>query len=381
VSSQAVLSRRALNRALLSRQLLLDRVDLPDEAGRRRATVIQAIEHLIGLQAQAPFPPYYGLWSRLGGFRPEDLAALLTDRRAVRIALMRGTIHLVSARDCLPLRRLVQPVLERGLRGTFGKQLAGVDPAAVAAAGRELVESEPMTFSRLGDALAGHWPDHPPAALAQAVRAYVPLVQVPPRAVWGRAGQSAHTSAEHWLGLAAEQDPADPERDTLAGLVTRYLAAFGPATARDVAAWSGLTGLRAVMDQLRPSLVTFRDEQGAELFDLPSAPRPGEEAPAPVRLAAEFDNLLLSHADRSRVIRAENLKRFYTINGVFPGAVLIDGFVAGMWRLARTKSTATLTVELFGSTRERAQVAREAERMLAFCASGASHDIRFAPIA
>jgi hypothetical protein len=381
VSSQAVLSRRALNRALLSRQLLLDRVDLPDEAGRRRATVIQAIEHLVGLQAQAPFPPYYGLWSRLGGFRPEDLAALLTDRRAVRIALMRGTIHLVSARDCLPLRRLVQPVLERGLRGAFGKQLAGVDPAAVAAAGRELVESEPMTFSRLGDALAGHWPDHPPAALAQAVRAYVPLVQVPPRAVWGRAGQSAHTSAEHWLGLAAEQDPADPERDTLAGLVTRYLAAFGPATARDVAAWSGLTGLRAVMDQLRPSLVTFRDEQGAELFDLPSAPRPGEEAPAPVRLAAEFDNLLLSHADRSRVIQAENLKRFYTINGIFPGAVLIDGFVAGMWRLARTKSTATLTVELFRSTRERAQVAREAERMLAFCASGASHDIRFAPIA
>ena len=381
MSSQAVLSRRALNRALLSRQLLLDRVDLPDEAGRRRATVIQAIEHLVGLQAQAPFPPYYGLWSRLGGFRPEDLAALLTDRRAVRIALMRGTIHLVSARDCLPLRRLVQPVLERGLRGAFGKQLAGVDPAAVAAAGRELVESEPMTFSQLGDALAGHWPDHPPAALAQAVRAYVPLVQVPPRAVWGRAAQSAHTSAEHWLGLAAEQDPADPERDTLARLVTRYLAAFGPATARDVAAWSGLTGLRAVMDQLRPSLVTFRDEQGAELFDLPSAPRPGEEAPAPVRLAAEFDNLLLSHADRSRVIQAENLKRFYTINGIFPGAVLIDGFVAGMWRLARTKSTATLTVELFGSTRERPQVAWEAERMLAFCASGASHDIRFAPIA
>jgi hypothetical protein len=381
VSSQAVLSRRALNRALLSRQLLLDRVDLPDEASRRRATVIQAIEHLVGLQAQAPFPPYYGLWSRLGGFRPEDLAALLTDRRAVRIALMRGTIHLVSARDCLPLRRLVQPVLERGLRGAFGKQLAGVDPAAVAVAGRELVESEPMTFSQLGDALAGHWPDHPPAALAQAVRAYVPLVQVPPRAVWGRAGQSAHTSAEHWLGPAAEQGPADPDRDTLAGLVTRYLAAFGPATARDVAAWSGLTGLRAVMDQLRPSLVTFRDEQGAELFDLPSAPRPGEEAPAPVRLAAEFDNLLLSHADRSRVIQADDLKRFYTINGIFPGAVLIDGFVAGMWRLARTKSTAMLTVELFSSTRERAQVAWEAERMLAFCASGASHDIRFAPIA
>ena len=378
-----MLSRRALNRALLSRQLLLDRVDLPDEAGRRRATVIQAIEHLVGLQAQAPFPPYYGLWSRLGGFRPQDLATLLTDRSVVRIALMRGTIHLVSARDCLPLRRLVQPVLERGLRGSFGKQLAGVDPAAVAAAGRELLEAEPMTFSQLGEALAGRWPDHPAAALAQAVRALVPLVQLPPRAVWGRAGQSVHTSAEHWLGRAARRaaaDPVHPGAETLAGLVTRYLGAFGPATARDVAAWSGLTGLRAVLDQLRPSLVTFRDEQGAELFDLPLAPRPDEEVPAPVRLAAEFDNLLLAHADRSRVVHADDLKRFYTINGIFPGAVLIDGFVAGMWRLARTKSTATLTVEMFGASGERDQVAREAERMLAFCASGASHDIRFAPI-
>ena len=150
-----VLSPRALNRALLSRQLLLDRPDLPDEEDGRRAAVISAIEHLVGLQAQAPFPPYYGLWSRLGGFRPQDLATLLTDRSVVRIALMRGTIHLVSARDCLPLRRLVQPVLERGLRGSFGKQLAGVDPAAVAAAGRELVEAEPMTFSQLGEALAG----------------------------------------------------------------------------------------------------------------------------------------------------------------------------------------------------------------------------------
>jgi hypothetical protein len=380
VSTEAaeVLSQRALNRALLSRQLLLDRPGLSDEADRRRATVIGTVEHLVGLQAQAPFPPYYGLWSRLGGFRPDDLAALVTDRSVVRIAVMRGTIHLVSARDCLPLRRLVQPVLERGLRGSFGKQLAGVDAVAVAAAGRELVESEPMTFSQLGDALAERWPDHPPAALAQAVRAHVPLVQVPPRAVWGRAGQSLHTSAEHWLGHAA---PAHPETDTLAGLVTRYLRAFGPATARDVAAWSGLTGLRAVMDQLRPSLVTFRDEQGAELFDLPSAPRPGEDVPAPVRLAAEFDNLLLAHADRSRVVHPGHLKRFYTINGIFPGAVLIDGFVAGMWRLARTRNTATLTVELFGSTRERDQVAREAELMLAFCAPGAAHDIRFAAIA
>ena len=386
--SSQVLSQRALNRALLGRQLLLDRVDLPAEAARRRAAVIATIEHLVGLQAQAPFPPYYGLWSRLGGFRPDDLATLITDRSVVRIAVMRGTIHVVSARDCLPLRGLVQPVLDRGLRGSFGKQLAGVDAAAVAAAGRELVEADPMTFGALGERLAEAWPDHPPAALAQAVRAHVPLVQVPPRAVWGRSGQSLHTSAEHWLGAgpaacgggaAAAADPASPP--TLAGLVTRYLAAFGPATARDVTAWSGLTGLRAVMDELRPSLVTFRDEQGAELFDLPSAPRPDGDVPAPVRLAAEFDNLLLSHADRSRVVHPDHLRRFYTINGIFPGSVLIDGFVAGMWRLARAKHAATLTIELFGSARARGRVRREAERMLAFCAPGATHDIRFAPIA
>jgi len=373
-----VLSPRALNRALLSRQLLLDRPHLPDETDGRRAAVISAIEHLVGLQAQAPFPPYYGLWSRLGGFRPEDLGSLITDRSVVRIALMRGTIHLVSARDCLPLRRQLQPVLERGLRGTFGRQLAGVDPVALAAAGRELVESAPMTFSQLGAALTERWPDHPPAALAQGVRALVPLVQVPPRAVWGRAGQARHTSAEHWLGQPDHGAAGRPE--SLAELVRGYLAAFGPATVRDVAAWSGLTGLRPVLDELRPSLVTFRDEQGTELFDLPSAPRPGGDASAPVRLVAEFDNLLLSHADRSRVVSTENLKRFYTINGIFPGSVLIDGFVAGLWRLARNSGSATLTIELFGPEQDLDPVVGEAERMLAFCAADASGHIRFAAI-
>ena len=151
-----MLSERALNRALLSRQRLLRRPELPAAAGARRAAVVaETVEHLVGLQAQAPFPPYYGLWSRLGGFRPGDLAELITDRSVVRIALMRGTIHLVSARDCLPLRQLVQPVLDRGLRGAYGKQLAGADTAAVAAAGRAAVETQPMTFSELGAALAG----------------------------------------------------------------------------------------------------------------------------------------------------------------------------------------------------------------------------------
>jgi hypothetical protein len=377
-----VLSRRAVNRALLARQLLLDRQRLPDAGRERAAQVVGTIEHLVGLQAQAPFPPYYGLHSRLEGFGPEDLATLITDRSVVRIALMRGTIHLVSARDCLPLRQLVQPVIERGMRGAFGKQLAGVDPAALAAAGRSLVAAEPMTFSQLGQALAARWPDHPPAALAQGVRAFVPLVQVPPRAVWGQAGQAAHTSAEHWLG----QRPAPAAPSELARLVTRYLGAFGPATVRDVQAWSGLTGLKAVLEQLRPCLVTFRDEQGAELFDLPTAPRPGADVPAPPRLVAEFDNLVLSHAERSRVISAGATSRIYTVNGVIPGTVLIDGFVTGMWRLDRARKTATLTIELFGPESARGPrsardtLAAEAGRVLAFTAPGTTHHIRFAPL-
>jgi hypothetical protein len=371
------LSLRDVNRALLSRQLLLDRLSMPADEPGRAARVIQTIEHLVGLQAQAPFPPYYGLHSRLDGFRPGDLAARLTDRSVVRIALMRGTIHLVSARDCLPLRRLLQPVIERGMQGAHGRYLPGVDWAALAAAGRALVESEPMTFSELGRALAEHWPEHRPADLAQAVRAFVPLVQVPPRAVWGLAGVSRHTSAEHWLGLRPGEPEAAPELDQL---VLRYLGAFGPATVRDVAAWSRLTGLRAAVERLRPSLVTFRDEQGAELFDLPSAPRPGGDVPAPVRLVAEFDNLVLSHADRSRVISAASAKRFYPVNGVIPGSVLIDGFVAGMWRVARGRGAATLTIELFGPTRQRAEMVEEAERVLSFCAPDASPDIRFGPL-
>jgi hypothetical protein len=382
-----VLSRRAVNRALLARQLLLDRPRLPEAGPERAAQVTSTIEHLVGLQAQAPFPPYYGLHSRLDGFRPEDLAALITDRSVVRIALMRGTIHLVSARDCLPLRQLVQPVIERGLRGAFGKQLAGVDPAALAAAGRSQVEAEPMTFSQLGQVLAARWPDHPPAALAQGVRAFVPLVQLPPRAVWGKAGQSVHTSAEHWLGQPGPvpgDGPADPA--ALARLVTRYLGAFGPATVRDVQAWSGLTGLKAVLEQLRPCLVTFRDEQGAELFDLPTAPRPGGDVPAPPRLAAEFDNLVLSHAERSRVISPGATSRISTVNGVIPGTVLIDGFVTGMWRLERGRAAATLFIELFGPESAhgprsaRDALAAEAGRVLAFGAPGMPHHIRFAPL-
>jgi hypothetical protein len=439
--SSGQLSSRALNRALLDRQLLLRPAALPAAAADRADQVMDVIERLAGLQAQAPFPPYYGLWSRLDGFRPDDLAALIAGRRAVRIALMRATIHLVSARDCLAMRPLIQPVLDRGLAANWGKQLPGVDRRALAAAGRALVEERPMTFSELGAALSERWPQYPPAALAQGVRTLVPLVQVPPRAIWGAAGQARHTSAEAWLGqhsapadprpggapapgsaamadgpAAGQEGTAEPAAPggaaapdgraiaegpaasresaagagrpvsvhTLDGLVLRYLAAFGPASVRDVQAWSGLTRLAEVTERLRPRLRGFRDENGIELFDLPDAPRPDPQTPVPVRLVAEFDNLLLSHADRSRIIAAADRPRLATKNGIFPGAVLVDGFAAGTWRISRSARAATLTLEPFGKmpVKHREAVTREGSRLLAFAAPDVPvHDIRFEPAA
>jgi hypothetical protein len=370
-----VLNPRALNRALLARQMLLEPAPLPEGPGRADA-VIAMVEHLAGLQAQAPFPPYYGLWSRLTGFQPSDLADLLVGRRVVRIALMRSTIHLVSARDCLTFRPLIQPVLDRSLSANFGTQLAGLDTAALAEAGRALVDAEPRTFGELGGLLAPDWPGHSPNALAQGVRTLVPLVQIPPRAVWGAVGQARHTSAEAWLGSALDSSPS------LDALVTRYLAAFGPATVADVQAWSGLTRLAEVVDRLRPGLRTFRDERGKELFDLPDAPRPAPDTRAPVRLVAEFDNLVLSHADRTRVISPDHRQRLYTRNGIFPGTVLVDGFVAGMWRITRSRGAAALTVELFAkvSAVDRDAVTAEGARLLHFAAPGDDHEIRFAPL-
>jgi hypothetical protein len=374
--SPEVLSSQALNRALLSRQGLLS--PPPHLAGATPAgRVIEMVEHLVGLQAQAPFPPYYGLWSRLADFQPSDLATLITERKVVRLALMRGTIHLVSARDGLRLRPLVQPVMDRALKAVFGTRLADIDTRSLAAAGRALVEEEPRTFSELGALLSPQWPGHDPAALAQGVRALVPLVQVPPRAIWGAAGQARHTSAESWLGGRTDGSAS------LDSLVERYLAAFGPASVRDVQAWSGLTRLQEVASRLRPRLRTFRDEHGTELLDLPEAPRPDPATPVPVRLTAEFDNLTLSHADRTRIISDRNRARLFTRNGVFPGIVLVNGFAAGMWRIARPRGAAVLTVEPFAPTqeRDRGAITREALRLLDFAAPGAqARDVRFEPI-
>jgi hypothetical protein len=354
-STTPVLSRRALNRATLARQLLLRRSGM---------SVPEAVEHLVGVQAQTPHTWYVGLWSRLDGFRPEHAGDLLTDRRLVRAALMRATIHLVTAADCLALRPLVQPVLERSVNNSFGRHLVGIDRDKLVDAGRALVDERPLTFAALGALLAERWPDRDPASLAQAVRTGVTLVQVPPRGVWGRSGPAAHTSAETWLG-----DIAFPDL-TLPRMVLRYLAAFGPATVMDIQTWCGLTRLREVVDGLRPELVTFRDEEGRELFDLPEAPRPDADTPAPPRFLYDFDNLLLSHADRGRVVTDDVRRQAYDPHGPTPQFVLVDGFTGGDWRITRQRRAATLVIRPYArlSDEDSAALVDEGATLLAFAA-------------
>ncbi|MBM7172319.1 AlkZ family DNA glycosylase [Streptomyces sp. G44] len=384
-----VLSTRALNRATLERQLLLRR--------SRELSVKDAVTHLVGLQAQNVKPPYYALAARLADFDPRELSALLESRELVRMVTLRSTIHLHTAADARVLRPFVQDALVREL-SAFRGGLAGVDLGELAEAAREAVEAEPRTMQQLREILLVRWPDADPQALAIAARCTLPLVQVTPRGLWRRSGQVALTTVEKWLGPGADaalrpvsedrrSDGRMPEdgllRDRLPedrlpedrvpedivpeDIVLRYLAAFGPASVKDMQTWARLTRMRGVFERLRPRLRTFRDENGVELFDLPDAPRPDADTPAPPRFLPEFDNLLLSHADRTRVVPAEYKGRTWQGNFAY-SVFLLDGFLAGVWRLAEDvrRGEAVLTIEPFGSPgrAEREELTREAERML-----------------
>jgi hypothetical protein len=352
-----VLGRRALNRALLERQGLLRRQDVP---------AIDMIEHLVGMQAQEPDDPYFGLWTRLEGFRAEELSGLISDRQAVRASLMRATIHLVSADDCLRLRPIVQPVLERDVYpdSTYGRErLAGLDMMALLEAGRELLDDKPRTNAELRSLLGARWPERDPAALAYAVRGLLPVVHIPPRGIWGESGPVALSTVETWIGRGVESDRKPDE------MVLRYLRAFGPATVSDVRTWSKLTGLRTVVELLRPRLRTFRDEHGRELFDVPDAPLPDPDTPAPPRFLPRFDNALLSHADRGRIIGDECRRRIIASGGMGSvGTVLVDGLVRGTWKTERTRKKATLLIEPFEvlPKKYRDAVAEEGERLVRF---------------
>ena len=341
---------------------------------RRRVPVLEAVERLVGMQAQEPRDPYVALWSRLDRFRPEALAEPMADRRVVRMTLLRGTLHLVSARDALALRPVIQPVIERTLFGSSPLRTAvgSVDLDELLSLFEELFAEKPRTRVELVQTVAERWPDVDASSLGYAMY-LLPTVQVTPRGIWGQSGRSAFTTVRHWLGRPAETS-GEPDE-----MVLRYLAAFGPAAVADVQAWSGLTGVRAVIERLRPGLRAFRDERGRELFDVPGAPLPDEDRPAPIRFLPEYDNILLGHKDRSRMVAVPI--RLWTEVGW--GSVLVDGFGSARWKVEREKGDrAVLRIEPFRKlTRaEEAEVSEEGERLLSFVAGDAgSYDIRFAP--
>jgi hypothetical protein len=355
-----VLDRRAVNRATLARQLLLDRAELPVPA---------AVRQLAGMQAQTPQTWYVGLWTRLAGFDPVAAGELLVTRELVRLPAMRSTIHLLAADDALEFRPLTQPAVERTTMGAFGRLLRDLDHDALVAEARALVTEEPLLASDLGRSLARRFPGRDPNALAQAARSWLPMVQVPPRGVWGRSGRALQAPLDTWLGRALTEPTAESARR----LVRRYLAAFGPATVRDVQAWCGLTRLGEVVDGMRPDLHVFADESGAELFDLPDAPRPPADTPAPVRFLYDFDNLLLSYADRRRVLgdpgTVDYASHGYPADSnLMPSSVLVDGSVAATWRATKTRAHATLAVRGFRpfTPAESAEIESEGAALLRF---------------
>jgi hypothetical protein len=362
-----MLTARRLNRATLARQMLLR---------RERGSVAEAVERLCGMQAQEPRPPFPGLWTRLHGFRREDLHRALHDRTVVRGTLMRGTLHLMSAADYIAHRMTLQPMLTRSL-ALLGTRAEGLDADEVLPVARALLGETPRTFSELRAALVEAFPDSNDRALGFTVRMSLPLVMIPTEERWAFPADSRFGLAEQWLGTAVSNE-ANTE-----ALVLRYLAAFGPATAGDVQQWSGLQGVKPVLESLRPRLVVFHDERGRTLFDLPDAPRPAEETPAPPRFLPEFDNLVLSHADRTRVL-ADKHRQFVlgAKNGRIPATFLVDGWVAGSWRVERKREAATLAMTPFDPLPKNvaATLAEEGDALLRFLEDDAvTFDVRQNP--
>ncbi|QTE30933.1 winged helix DNA-binding domain-containing protein [Pengzhenrongella sicca] len=360
-----VLDSRALGRATLARQLLLERAEVP---------ALDAVAHLGGLQAQEPQEPFVGLWSRLRSFEPAQLSALVTDRRVVRTHLMRRTVHLVTADDAVAWRARHDAMLRQRVLGVYRGELDGVDLDELAAAGRAvLADGVPRSMPELARAVAGRWPTPAPRALGEMlVAALIPMAQLPPRGLWRTRAGVRNVPLAAWLGR--EIDPPAPAGTDPVGaaLVRRYLAAFGPAATADVRMWSGLAGLPAAVAAVRAELVTFRDERGRELLDLPDAPRPDPDTPAPVRFLPAFDNAILGYDDRTRIV--DDAHRGVSVAG--ERVVLVDGRVAATWTVEAGTVVAT-PLRRF-SRADRAAVADEGRALATFLSDGESHRARVA---
>ena len=350
-----MLTRRDLNRALLARQLLLE---------RRKLSATKAVERLGGLQAQSTPSPYLSLWTRLEGFERDELTRALKARRLVKALLQRGTLHVVSPADYWAIstaRRelggiLWPPAYERLVPKRRLAELAALVLD-------ELGDGE-RTFKELQAVLHPHAKGNATATfLWRRVQGHASVVHVPPSGIWGYGGQGVYAPAAGRIkgGPPAPQEAFDH-------LVRRYLGAYGPATPRDVGQWAGVPRLKPITEALaRIGARTLRDDRGRTLYDLPRAPLPDPDTPAPLRLLPRFDNLVLSHDDRSRILGDVKPSRIVTKNGIVHATMLVDGFVAGTWQLERGR----VRLEPFGrlAAAVRRALQEEAARLEAFVAA------------
>jgi hypothetical protein len=352
-----LLSRRRLGRATLARQMLL---------AREHVSATEAVERLAGMQAQEPRPPFVGLWSRVEGFRREQLVEAVQSREVVRTTLMRATLHLTSSAHYGVARAALQPALAAAMSAR-GDLARGLEPDAVLRAARTLLRDGALDFNEIRAGLAQEFPEVNHRALGYWVRTNLPLAMEPSDDRWGFPRAARFGLADRWLD-ASPTAPAAEE------LVLRYLAAFGPASAADFQTWSGLRGMKVVFERLRERLVAFTDESGRELLDLADAPRPDEDVPAPARFLPDFDNLVLAHADRTRVVADEHRRGLVTKNLRVRATFLVDGVVAGTWSIARKGKKATLTVAPFSPLRKRdaKELAAEGEALTRFAEEDAA---------
>lgn len=348
------LTLRALNRATLARQHLLERTNV---------SAREATRHLAGLNAQYWASPYLSLWSRLQDFHRDELTQAIEQCAVARATVMRSTLHLVTARDYLLWQPALQGMLLRAFRGYFKEEADRIDLDRLCAAASSYLAEEARTFPELRTHLSGIEPGEDPASLSFAVRAWLPLVQVPPAGTWRFAGSPRYILTERWFGQGVTS-PDEGRRE----LILRYLAAFGPATRRDIEAWSGMSGLRAAVKELEGELRCFVDEQGQTLLDVQDGVRADPDTPVHPRFLPAWDNLLLAFADRSRVLPDSYRKAVTQVGGHVLPTFLVDGFVAGLWTIERKEQRAVLKLTPFQALPPSAEAAlvEEGERLLRF---------------
>mgnify|MGYP003577417679 CR=1 FL=1 len=351
------LSTRALNRATLARQMLLERSD---------RGIADSVEFLGGLQAQQSNDPYIGLWSRLNGFRHEDLTALIVDKTLLRATSMRGTLHLHTIRDMVGFRALVQPFLSAQWKSNFLRRFGTEDQKAVQKAGRRLLDKGPMTAGALNKALKEKFQSAEPIALSSLLQLSETLIQIPPTRIWGTGSAPILTRIENWIGEVPK--PVLSRVD----LVRRYIRGFGPASVNDMQIWCRLTKLSAEFESIKDELVTFEDENERTLYDFPDAPRPDADTPAPVRFLPLYDNVYLGYDDRTRMLNDDTV-HLVNLFQAFKPAVLVDGTVSAGWTVTTKKDAALLEIDLYRkmTKRELKDIEAEGQSFVRFMSEGA----------